>query len=465
MRRRLLTWLLPSAFILSFVWLWGAYAIVIHFADVTYDRALEYTAETLGKQVQIHPDRFAVDLPPAAQRMLEFDRIDSVYYTIIDERHRIYAGNIALPGPRNGRPNGHGSTFYNGVIQGRPVRIVQSIVGDGGERRLSIRVAETRQERNILAREVLIYMIVPQLLLLASMILLIWIGVGRGVAPLSRVRDAITRLDPKNLRRIEEGPLPAELEEQVGVINNLIDRVAEMMAAQRRFITDAAHQLRTPVANIRVQVELALRANSHDDVRTMLGKIDVTSNRLVRLTGQLLALSRVEATDAVSGRFDTFPIEESLCDAVAGSVPTALLKGIDVAVEVPNGATPFYGDRHAIEQLVANLVDNAVLYTPHEGRILVKASADNDMIHIIVEDNGPGISEEHRALVLERFNRGSNPLQKGTGLGLSIVKEVVRLHRGRLALYSAESSGLRVEIMLLKDFRVAKLPNDERANN
>ncbi|WEJ99143.1 MAG: sensor histidine kinase [Candidatus Sphingomonas phytovorans] len=459
LRWRLLAWLLPASLALSFIWLWGTYSIVIHFANLAYDRSLEDTAETIAGQVQSRNGGFVVDFPSAAQRMVQFDRVDLIYYLLLDQTGRRYGGNMDLPGPRGEPRNGHGNIFYDALVQGRPVRIVQRVVGGPDGRQLAIRVAETRQKRQILAREVMTYLIAPQLLFLASVILLIWVGVGRGVAPLARVRDAIARLDPRKLRQIEEKALPAELEEQVGVINRLIERLADAMTAQQRFIADASHQLRTPVANIRTQVELALRSDSHDQMRARLGKIDHASHRLVRLTGQLLTLSRLETTEASPERFETFPIEEALLEAVAGSVPGALRKGVEIGVDGAAGATLFHGDRHAIEQLVANLVDNAILYIPEGGRVRVGLSVQADCIRLMVEDNGPGIAEEDREHVLERFNRGTQPTEKGTGLGLSIVKEVIRLHRGRLRLQSAAPTGLCAEVLLPRDFRLGAAPD------
>ncbi len=463
LRRRLLVWLLPTILALSLVWLWAAYAIVIHFVNIAYDRSLEDSVETIGKQVQVSSKGFSIDLPPAARRMLEFDRVDRIYYLIIDDRNRSYLGNAAVPAPQADAPNAHGNVFYNAVIEGRNVRVVQTSIRrrDGGQ--LSIRVAETRQKRGILAHEVMTYMVAPQSLFLAGIIVLIWIGVGRGVAPLARVRDRIAGLDPKDLRQIEEEILPSELAEQVSVINGLIARLADVMAAQQRFIADASHQLRTPVTNIRMQVELALRANAHEDMRAMLGKIDVTSSRLVRLTGQLLTLSRIEASDPDNTRFEQFPIEDTITNAIAWSVPGALLKNVEIIVDVPRLATHFYGDHHAIEQLVSNLVDNAVRYTSHGGHVIVKvASADppaEGIILLTVEDDGPGIAGEYRDRVLGRFHRGPQPSGKGTGLGLSIASEVVRLHRGSLRLCHAQPSGLRVLILLPFDFRLHAKPD------
>lgn len=453
LRRRLLFWLLPSTFVLALCWLWAAYAIVIHFVNVAYDRSLEDTVETIAEQVKLTGDGFAVDLSPSAKRMLEFDRFDRIYYGISDESNRNYLRNMVLPGPGSDAPNSHGSIFYDAIVNGAPVRIVQTSVRNPSGRQLDVRVAETRQKRKILAHEVMTYMVAPQSFFLAGIILLIWIGVGRGVAPLARVRDAIARLDPTDLRQIEESMLPAELEEQISVINDLVARLADAMSAQQRLIADASHQLRTPITNIRLLVELALRTGSFEEMREVLGKIDSSSNRLVRLTEQLLALNRIEAHDPKRTRFDNFLIDEAVADAVAWAVPAAIRKNIDIQVHVPPQATVFYGDRHAIEQLVSNLVDNAILYTSVDGRVSVNVTSDGSMIRLLIEDNGPGIAEEDRERVMERFDRGRHSSEKGAGLGLSIAREVARLHHGHLTLASAVPNGLRVEVSLPSDCR------------
>ncbi len=448
MRRRLLAWLLPTTLALAAIWLWAAYAIVVHFVNVAYDRSLEDSVETIARQVMPAGDGFSVDLPPVARQMLSFDRVDQIRYLMIDDRGRRYVGNANVPAPVAGKRNSHGNIFYDAEVEGRDFRIVQTRVNGRNGHFMVVRVAETRQKRSMLSREVMAYMVAPQSLFMAGIILLIWVGVGRGIAPLARVRDAIARLDPNNLRHIDDHALPMELHQQVGVMNSLISRLAELLSAQRRFIADASHQLRTPLTNMRTQVELALRTDSYDEMRFMLERVDAASDRLVRLTGQLLTLSRIEAGADGFATFTAFPIDALVADVVSWSIPPAIKKDIDIRFDAPEESIIFYGDQHGIEQLAANLVDNAVRYTPPSGAIRITLSKGANAVQLLVEDNGPGLSERDRERVLDRFDRGTQPSGTGSGLGLSIAQEVVRHHAGNLQLRRTEGGGLTVEVML-----------------
>ncbi|PNU06862.1 sensor histidine kinase [Novosphingobium guangzhouense] len=448
MRRRLLAWLLPTTLALAAIWLWAAYAIVVHFVNVAYDRSLEDSVETIARQVVASDSGFSVDLPPAARQMLEFDRVDRILYQMVDDQGVRHVGNGEVPAPVTSQTNSHGNVFYDLTRDGQHLRAVQTRVSGAGGRFMLVRVAETRQKRNMLSREVMAYMVAPQSLFMAGIIVLIWIGVGRGIAPLARVRDAIARLDPSDLRRIDDHALPMELHQQVSVMNGLIARLAALLSAQRRFIADASHQLRTPLTNIRTQVELALRAGSYEDMRAMLEKVDAASSRLVRLTGQLLTLSRIEAgADGFAHRAD-FAIDAVVADVVAWSIPAALKKGIEIGFDAPPDGVPFHGDQHAIEQLMANLVDNAVNYTPAGGRIFVTVGKTGQGVQLIVQDNGPGLGAADRERVLNRFDRGAQPSGTGSGLGLSIAQEVVRLHHGTIRLDESTGGGLKVEVRL-----------------
>lgn len=448
MRRRLLAWLLPTTLALAAIWLWAAYAIVVHFVNVAYDRSLEDSVETIERQVVSANGAFSVDLPPAARQMLEFDRVDQIRYLMVDDRGVRYAGNANVPAPTTTRTNSHGNIFYDAIIAGQEFRVVQTRMRGTDGRFMLTRIAETRRKRAMLSHEVMTYMVVPQSLFMAGIIMLIWIGVGRGIAPLARVRDAIARLDPNDLQRIDDHALPMELHEQVGVMNGLIARLSELLSAQRRFIADASHQLRTPLTNMRTQVELALRTENYAEMRAMLHKVDAASGRLVRLTAQLLTLSRIEAGADGFANFASFPIDTTVADAISWSIPSALKKNIEIRFDALENDMDFFGDQHAIEQLVANLVDNAVNYTQSSGTVRISLRREADAIQIVVQDNGPGLSEGDRDRVLNRFDRGAQSSGTGSGLGLSIAQEVVRLHRGRLHLNGATGGGLIVEVQL-----------------
>lgn len=451
LRQRLLRWLLPPIVLLMVVWAWAAYAVVLHFANLAYDRALEDTAQTLAGQVEIDQGRVGVDLPPAAYRMLEFDQVDNIYFSVSDERGRQLVGNQALPPPHSGRGDVIADTrFYDGRLAGQAIRLVEYAVlnGDAGKT-IFVRVAETLKKREILAREVLFYMVPAQLLFLAGVVLLVWYGIGRGIAPLSRIRDAIVRRTHEDLSPLDETGLPAEVHEQVHVINDLMARLGRTIAAQRRFIADATHQLRTPITVLRTQTELALRADDKGELAEFVTKLDAATGRLVRLANQLLNLSRAEAGLSASVDFARVQITEVVEDVVAGMVPAALAKQIDIRLHVAEPVPEVRGDRQLLSEMLANLVDNAIRYTPSAGQIQIDVVPTDGRVNISVADNGPGIPETERQWVLGRFFRGSEAGSEGSGLGLAIAHEIAVLHGGGIELNSAqESSGLRVIVQI-----------------
>lgn len=448
LRQRLLLWLLPPILLLTGAWIWATHAIVLHFANLAYDRALDDTVQTLAGQVRIAQGRVEINLPAAARRMLEFDPVDHVYFSVTDEQERQLVSNHFLPpNPfRDGFPRG--TRFYDGQVEGQALRLVEYTMTNGmAGGMVFVRVAETLHKREILAREVLLYMMGPQLLFLAGIALLVWYGVGRGVAPLRRIRDAIARRTHDDLSPLDEKGLPAEVHEQVHVINDLMFRLERTITAQRRFIADATHQVRTPIAVLRAQTELALRTDNADDLRAAVVKLDVTTARLARLANQVLNLSRAEAGRADSTNFVRVGIDDLVEDVVAGLVPIALNKQIDIGVDMAQALPEVLADRQLLREMLANLVDNAIRYTPAGGRVLVESRYDEGRIELIVTDNGPGIQEAERQWVIERFYRGINAVSEGSGLGLSIAHEIVLLHGGRLDLASApDGSGLIVTV-------------------
>lgn len=445
LRQRLLLWLLPPIVLLTGIWIWAAYAIVIHFASLAYDRALEDTVETLAAQVSVGSGNFQIDLPPAARRMVAFDRVDRIYYSIADGRGTLHAGNKLVPPSQGSASIPNRTIFYDSRIDGRAVRVAErALTADSA--RLTIRVAETLEKRRILAGEVLFYMIGPQFLFLSGIVLFLWAGVGRGVAPLTGIRDAISRRTHDDLSPLDDKGLPAEVHQQVQAINDLMARLDTVLDSQRRFIADAAHQLRTPVTTLRTQVELALRA---PDPAEMLAKLDNASRRLVRLTNQLLDLSRAEAGRSTPVAMEPLDVADIVRETVAWFVPEALEREIDITVELAEAMPPFVGNRHMLEQMLANLVDNAIRYNGKGGHVCVVGGMDAGSFTLTVRDDGPGIPEEQRQQVLERFYRPSSSRSGGSGLGLAIAREIALLHGGGLTLNAPQGgTGLEIRVEL-----------------
>ena len=443
LRQRLLLWLLLPILLLTAIWVWATHAIILHFTNRAYDWSLQDTAQTIADQGGRAHGELEFDLPPAAHRMLEFDEVDKVYFSVSDGQGRQLVGNRVLPPSPADDPAPGETRFYDARVNGEIVRLVEYIVPNGASGRLLfVRVAETLHKRQAMARDVLAYMITPQLLFLAGIVLLVWHGIGRGMAPLSRIRDAIARRTHEDLSPLAEAGLPAEVHEQVRVINDLMARLGRTIAAQQRFIADATHQLRTPITVLRAQAELALRARDADELRGAAGKLNATTIRLARLANQLLSLSRAESR--LAGELEVAPVDAAalLEDVVESLVPAALAKQIEIRIELADAPAAVLGNSPLLSEMLANLVDNAIRYTPPGGRVGIGVRQAGGWVAFIVADNGPGIPEAERQRVLEPFYRSAAAGVDGSGLGLAITHEIALLHNGRITLIDAPGGGL-----------------------
>lgn len=462
LRQRLLFWLLPPIFAFTAIWIWAAYIIVLHFTNVAYDRALEDTVQTLAGQVKVVNRDVEINLPPAARQMLEFDQVDKVYFSVTDEQGNQFIGNSVLPSNPLRDATVHEARFYDDALDGAALRLVEyGVPNDEMGGIIYVRIAETLHKRENLAKEVLVYMLGPQLLFLSGIVLLVWYGVGRGISPLSRIRDAIARRTHEDLSPLEETGLPAEVHEQVHVINDLMARLGRTLDTQRRFVADATHQLRTPITVLRTQTELALRAESSCELRTIMTKLDSATARLARLANQLLNLSRAEAGLIGCSDFQMLNVSPLVEDVVAALVPAALEKEIEIYVDIATPLPEIRGDRQLLGEMLANLVDNAIRYTDKGGRIDVQVQSTDDWTTLVITDNGPGIPLQERDSVVQRFYRGVSVMSEGSGLGLAIAREIVTLHGGKIRLAEPPgASGLEVTVELPQAPKTSSLRQD-----
>lgn len=448
LRQRLLLWLLPPIVLLTGIWIWASYAIVLRFANLTYDWALEDTAQTLASQVRVEPGKVEVNLPPAARRMLEFDQVDDIYFSVSDTRERQLVGNRVLPGNPAGDSAPAQTRFYDDRVDGQRLRLVEYKVSGGAGEVLFVRVAETLHKRKILAREVMAYMLAPQLLFLAGIVLLVWFGSGRGIASLRQVRDALSRRSDEDLSPLDETGLPAEVHEQVRVINGLMTRLGRTIAGpaalHRRChasVAHADHRAPDPDRTGPACSRSGAVARHRRPARR------AATARLARLANQLLNLSRAEAGLLDTSNLECFGVAELVEDVVAGLAPAALDKQIDIRVDIAAALPVVRGDRQLLSEMLVNLVDNAIRYTPAGGRIDVDVGRIGERVVFGVTDNGPGIPEAERQRVLKRFYRGIDAGAEGSGLGLAIAREIISLHGGRIDLATAPGgAGLRVTV-------------------
>jgi two-component system sensor histidine kinase TctE len=441
-RRQLLAWLLLPIMTL---WLIGAiltYVMAINFATDAYDNSLLDSARTLIARLRFDPDHFDVDLSPEAQAIFKESQKDKFFYEVVGPTGITRAGDTNIPDPTADDLDGIDEEpyFRYGKIDNEAVRIalVSVPVPQKKGQRVLIQIAETLKGRQELTKDILIWVVVPQLILIFLAALAVYIGVKRGLAPLKSVQQAVASRTRWDLSALQEEGAPQEVRPLVLAINDLLARIKEDIDGQRRFVANAAHQLRTPLAGLKTQTEFALRQTEPEDLRHALAQVQSSADRATHLVNQLLALAKVEPGAFRSTRLKEIDLNFIAKEATGDLVPQALRKGIDLGFEGSNGPATVSGDALTVRELVCNLIDNAVRYTQTGGKVTVNVSSANP-VELKVEDNGPGIPEDERERVFERFYRVLGSGVSGSGLGLAIVREIAQTHQAEVTLSSGPS--------------------------
>ncbi|MFM2058569.1 MAG: hypothetical protein RLY71_2954 [Pseudomonadota bacterium] len=468
LHRHLLMWLLLPQLVL---WLGAAavtYSVALRYADMAIDRNLYQSSRALARQVKPVGSGLFVDFPRAARDIIETGLDDRVYYMVSSPPGAFILGNHKLaPPPADIAPSPAGAdipVFYDGsVTEGEesvPVRIA-AITLDWGEQdapqQMLVQVAKSRVSREALARRILIDTALPLSLLVLLMSALVWVGIRTGLAPLARLRDAVSGRAPNDLAPIELESAPEEVHALAAALNALLGAVHENVLSQRRFISDAAHQLRTPLAGLKSQSELALKENTDPALRARLERVRESATRSAHLVTQLLTLARAEPESASALGRSRYDLRRLAHEVTAELVPRALTAGIDLGLEddaAPAGDTDtsaaelaVTGNALLMREALINLVDNAIRYAGSGTEVTVRVRSHGAQALLEVEDSGVGIAPELLPQVFERFVRGT-PNGNGCGLGLAIVKEIVERHGGRVSLQPRTPHGLIVRVEL-----------------
>jgi two-component system, OmpR family, sensor histidine kinase TctE len=411
-------------------------------ADAPFDRALDDRTEALAQQVRVASDRVVVILPRAARDFLGADDDDIVYFQVIGPAGRLIAGEAELPMPGlYDFPVPGKVRLRSAIYRGDAVRIgyLYTDVTDGAGETVPVlvQVAETLDKRTRLANEIIKGLIFPQFMILPVAVLLVWFGLSRGLAPLKSLQKRIRDREPDDLSPIDPRGAPEEIAPLVDAFNELLERLDTTVTAQKRFIADAAHQMKTPLAGLSTQAELALRERDPSELHRTLEQIARGSQRTAHLVSQLLALARMENLREVA-TLEPLDLEAFGRIVVSDWVPAAMERGIDLGFESEHAQYDDNTDRDAparvagqpvlLRELLNNLIDNALRYTPRGGTVTVRVLADGRRVFLEVEDSGPGIPEADRAMVFERFYRVLGTGVDGSGLGLSIVREIAERH-------------------------------------
>jgi two-component system sensor histidine kinase TctE len=438
--------LLPVAAVLA-VGAVGAYYLALEPATSAHDAGLIDASLALGARIQMAGSTTTLDLPSVAEQVLRTDKYDTVYYVVRDPAGNPIAGDAGIPLPPPTQRAQDSSMLYDAIYRGSRVRAATLLAPCGGQI-CSVTVAETTRKRDLMVREILIGSVLPQALLAVLTLVIVWFGVARGLAPLYRLSDEIRKRSARDLRPIEPAQAPEETKALIEALNQLLIQVDELHRNQQRFLANAAHQLRTPLAGLQAHAELALAQPLSREARAELEHVHSATVRTARLANQLLALARAEPGGHAEPR-SSVDLKRLVEDAADEWVHQAMARDLDLGFELEPATVQ--GDVFLLREALSNLVHNAIEYVQRGGRITVRTGVRGGEPFAEVEDDGPGIPSVERTRVLERFYRLPGTSGTGSGLGLAIVREIAAAHGASLGIgdgasANAASRGCTVEI-------------------
>lgn len=413
-------------------------------AGIVTDNMLLGSARMIAEAVRVEPGgTIAVDIPPAALEIFDTGYGDRVYYSVVTPWGNLVAGYSTLPRPEQ---FGHGQNMAFRHMGVRAMAITHPVVGLGKDAEVTVTVAVTQKSETALRQNLWLSSFGYQCALVAVAGVVTLLGLRRGLGPVLRLRDAVLASRRERLEPFDPMSVQTELRPLVNALNDYMGRVQAQMAAQRRFVANAAHQLRTPLTLLATQASVAAREADEERRRDALQALIRSTRQASRLAEQLLALTRAEPGSRAprAERVDMADVARRVLEV---HVELALNRGVDLGLEAPEAA-PVIGDGTMLREMLVNLVDNALRYTPAPGEVTVKVTCEAGNVVLKVEDSGPGIAENERQQVFERFYRVIGTQAEGSGLGLAIVHEVVEGAGGRVALGNAPAGGLAVTIWL-----------------
>lgn len=449
LHRQLLLWLLLPQIVLWGVAAFGAYRVASRHADELVDASLLQAARALARQIRPTASGLFVDLPPSAQDILAADPEDRVMYMVSSPPGQLLLGDARMPAPP-GSPRLNEPVFFDAAVP-EAMRVVSLDLHLGAagaaDSLLRVQIARSSAPRDLLARRMLLDTALPLSLLIALMTAGVWAGIRRGLRPLAELQAQMQGRRADALDPVQLQAAPPEVGALAGAVNELLAQVQQNLAAQRRFISDAAHQLRTPLAGLKSQTELALKEVSDPALRQRLQRVHDSALRGARLVSQLLVLARAEPEAQAAQGWEAVDCGQLVQEVVAEQVPRALAAGGDLGVDLPDQRLQVQGVAPLLREALLNLVDNALRYAGPGATITVRLRRVGDDLWLDVEDNGPGLPPELRERAFERFVRGSAH-GEGCGLGLAIVREIVERHGGSAELLPAAPRGCIARLTL-----------------
>lgn len=467
LHRRSLVWhllvrLLPAVFLLAAMDSVVTFVLTRKLNTQSHDRVLVDTTRALARQVVMTPEGPQLDPAWNTTRFLTADPEERMYIRISVDG-QVVAGTAALaPAPSVSEPeraiddtealsladriNRAVPAIYDSVLEGLPVRAAALRFNIDGYQ-VEVAMAETLNTRSRFIDEILSALVAGQLLLIALLGFVIVAAVRSGLESVSKLSDEIESRSIDDLQPIVGDDVPTELTPLIAKTNSLLGRLDEAVAAQRRFIGHAAHQLRTPLSGLKLECELMLARALPDDVRQRAERIKGVADRMIRVGEQLLVLARVDASARPRDAFTRLDLTELTRECGAQWFPAARQAQIEIVLNAPDEPVWVDGDAVLLDQMLGNLIDNAIRYHGSgPGQIVLRVNDSPPTL--IVEDDGPGIATEDSKRVFDAFYRAKNSLAGGSGLGLAIVKEIAEAHGAHWDLRSRpEVAGTRISLV------------------
>lgn len=443
----ILDWMLVPLLLLWPLSIAVTYVVAKSIANEPFDRALEDKLNVIAQQVKQQGNSVVTRLNGPARDVLHADNVDNLYYQIRNHRGALIEGEPDIPVPKSEElPPPWATEFRYDFVRNVEVRIAYVYIDLNKTRpetqfshdsRLAlVQVAETLDKRSQLANQIIKGVIVPQFIILPIALILVWFALTRGLRPLAELQARINQRRSDDLSPIDSGHVPEEILPLVGSLNDMLERLSQNIRTQKRFIADAAHQMKTPLAGMRMQSELALRQQEQTEIHKSLEQLAKSSKSATRLVNQLLALARAENPTPDARLMHAIDLTELVRDTVQDWIPMSFNHRIDLGLESPEEEIFVRGDRIMLRELLNNLIDNALNYTPAGGHATVRVRVDTAQQRAIleVEDTGPGIATHEHVHIFDRFYRilGSNV--EGSGLGLSIVREIAQQHGAEISI-------------------------------
>ncbi|MGV3656118.1 MAG: sensor histidine kinase [Noviherbaspirillum sp.] len=429
-RVTLLKWLVLPLLALNLVGGGLMYQLAWTPAQVAFDSNLGNEAWALISRLHLREREVQIELPRQAEEMLRVDRFDLVYFVVKNSAGKVIAGDRDFP-LRNLPETFDTPLTYDHTMRGSEVRIaaLKTMIG---AQPIFVGVAETLRKRDQVRSRIIFKVALMQALLNLLLGVVVWLGVGRGLRPLQKVRSVLNARNHEDLSALPERHVAVELRPLVDAIDGLLERAQNTARARQEFLADVAHQLRTPLAGVKTQLEwLQHKHGADQEVGRSCAMAMSSVDRMVRQTNQLLALARAEPGQFRTRQLEIVELDNLVGESVQHFVQEAARKAIDLGFELhPTRVT---GDRFLLRDMIDNLIDNAIRYSPRAGMVTVRCSQNAAGGLFSVEDGGPGISPEDREKVFKRFHRlDSNA--NGSGLGLAIVRDIARDHDAQISI-------------------------------